>query len=359
MDWQRFKDGVLSDDPAAVAEAVDSLARLGPDDDPVRGLLAAVEDKAFSAHLAPLFDALVACGVSTEALLKLGASRRPAVQIEAARVLGPHGDPAAIPLLEKRSGSKRAALREAAEASLAALRSPPPADPAPAPAPPREPTPIDAARSDLEALAAGDDSVLGDLFEFLRDREDERDEPRAPEHPRADLEVEVVEALAAFAAREEAHLVAIADVLHGLRRGRFGCSVGAEFAAKRAIDDLTGTQLISAYRAWREDHTGEATVRSGTSPVARKPAPAPSPALRKAATSVAPTPVTATHRAVSRPAAPTPTKVKPKPSPAAPSPAAPSPSAKPTQTEPGRGPLPPSDYWDRPPRRNKPWWKFW
>ncbi len=348
MDFKRFKAAILSDDGDAVAEAVDELARLAPDDDITDGLRAAIDDKAFAPHLPALFDALLVGGAGVEVFLDLAASRRPALQIEAARVLGALGDPAAIPMLEKRATSKRAALREAAEASLAAIRrAPEPAPAPPAPEPVNMETPLSIAQRHLEALAAGDDSVLEPLFEFLRDRQDDHDEPRPPEEPRAALEVEVVEALAAFAADNESHLVAISDVLHGLRRGRFGCSVGAEFAAKRAIDDLTGTQLISAYRAWREDHTGEETVASGTSPVAapKKPA-APTPAARRASPSVAPTPVTATHRAVSRPSTARPPR--------------PTPTSSPKQAEePGQGALPPSDYWDRPPRRKKPWWKFW
>jgi hypothetical protein len=342
VDWERFKRDLLSDDTYVVAEAVRSLAALGPGDDPLDGLIATVHDGTFAPFLPALFDALVACGIEVEALMTLATSRRPALQIEGARALGVLGDPTAAPLLEKRTTSKRAALREAATVALEAVRSGRDLTPR-APPPPSAPqkTPSMEARDAIEALRGGDETVIQGLFEFLCDRESENEEPRAPEHPRAPVESEVVEALAQFAAMNELHLVSIADVLHALRRGRFGCSVGAEFAAKRAIDDLTGTQLISSYRAWREDHTGEEAVDSGISPVARRaPARSPPRSVVPTPVTVAPTPAVRRSTPTKRPTAtPTPT---------------------PTRTDaPAGEPLSPSDYWDRPPRRKKPWWKFW
>jgi hypothetical protein len=347
VDLQQVKVALGSRDPNQTAEALDVLARLSPEAGDVPALVAMIEDKAFQDHLGPLFDALVACEVAFDELLRLARSRRPNLQIQGARALGLLGDSAAIPLMERRLQSKRLELRDAAARSLEVLNNPPDAAEtliadfrAPTPEPPaREPavlSPVSSGRALIERLNQGDVDFLEPLLELLMEREHDNQTPRSPEDPVSGLEIEIIGAVTAFATKNADSLVLVADVLHELRRGRYGCSVGAEMAAKRAIDDLTNTQLISSYRAWREDLTGDAIRPDASSPMLRKVRP--TPARTRAAK---PTP-----RYRAKPVGPTPAVRR-------------SDEAAPPKGEPGTVPLPPSDYWDRPPRRKKPWWKFW
>jgi hypothetical protein len=95
--------------------------------------------------------------------------------------------------------------------------------------------------------------------------------------------------------------------------------VGAEFAAKRGLEDLTGTAQISAYDQWREGFVGGKAAEGDSES-----------ATASIDDSVQPTP------AVTRASAP--------------------PSTSP---EPEAAPAESSEYWERPPKRKKPWWKFW